>query len=76
MTTRPTPSKPSTAAPPQAKPLPPGYLWRLAVILVLLIGGSVCMFFFNSVLGGLLTLAGFAFGKYSGLNKMVDDDAR
>lgn len=56
----------------EIKPLPKGYLWRLAVVASLLIGGGVCLIFFNGILGSLLTFSGLGFGKYSGLNKMVD----
>lgn len=63
---------PTTEQAVEAKPLPKDYLWRLAVVVSLLIGGGACLIFFNGLLGSLLTLAGLAFGKYSGLNKMVD----
>lgn len=54
------------------QPLPEGYLWRLAVIVCLFVSGGICMIFFNGLLGSILSLAGFAFGKFSGLNEMVD----
>lgn len=65
---------PSPKAPGAAAPLPPGYLWRLAVVVFLLVGGGVCMLFYNGILGSVMSLAGLAFGKLSGLNAMVASD--
>lgn len=65
------PSTPNDAT--ETKPLPKGYLWRLMVILPLLLGGCWCLLFVNSLLGLLLTAAGMAFGKLSGMNAMLDD---
>ena len=67
-------SSPSPSTPPVAKPLPRGYLWRLVVVLFLLIGGAVCLLFYNMLLGSLMSLAGVGFGKLSGLNDMVAAD--
>lgn len=64
-------SQPESTGP---TPLPEGYLWRLCVILVLLLGGGVCMLFYSSLIGSLMSLAGLAFGKLSGLNDMVAND--
>jgi hypothetical protein len=57
-----------------AKPLPEGYFWRLCVVLVLLVGGGICLIFFSTVIGSLMSLSGLAFGKISGLNEMVSSD--
>jgi len=62
------------SASPSAKPLPKGYFWRLAVIVTLLLGASYCFIFANALIGSALMLAGLAFGKFSGLNDMVDAD--
>lgn len=51
--------------------LPKGYLWRLAVLLFLMIGGAISLLFFNGVLGALMALGGIAFAKLSGLDEMV-----
>ncbi|MDR2189163.1 MAG: hypothetical protein LBE62_14155 [Azonexus sp.] len=61
----------SEATASKVKPLPQGYLWRLCVILVFLLGGAACVIFYNAIIGSLMTLAGLAFGKISGLNEMV-----
>jgi hypothetical protein len=61
----------SESTAPTATPLPKGYLWRLFVILVLLLGGAGCLIFYNSIIGSVLVLLGLAFGKISGLNEMV-----
>ena len=63
------PAKPSAP-----KPLPEGYLWRLCIVLILLLGGCACLIFYNSIVGSLMSLAGLAFGKMSGLNDMVSAD--
>jgi len=62
-------NKPTESSTPP--PLPKGYLWRLCIVLILLLGGCVCLIFYNSIIGSLMTLAGLAFGKLSGLNDMV-----
>ena len=62
-------SEPTASA---VKPLPKGYLWRLGVLWALVLSGTACMFFFNSLIGMLILAAGFIFGKYSGLSEMND----
>ena len=51
--------------------LPKGYLWRLAVLLFLLIGGGLSLLFFNGVLGLIMVWCGIGFAKLSGLDEMV-----
>jgi hypothetical protein len=69
-------NSPSKSTAPAPKPLPEGYLWRLCIVLVLLLGGCVCLIFYNAVIGSLMSLAGLAFGKISGLNEMVASDRK
>lgn len=52
------------------KPLPPGYLWRVILMISLLLGASICFLFVNSILGGVLMLCGLAFGKFSSLHSL------
>lgn len=56
--------------PPEVKPLPKGYLWRVIVIVGLFLGGGICMLFVNSILGSILFLCGVGFAKFSRLHEL------
>uniref|UniRef100_UPI00334274FE hypothetical protein n=1 Tax=Castellaniella defragrans TaxID=75697 RepID=UPI00334274FE len=66
----------SSETEPSAASLPEGYLWRFCVFIVFMLGGVVCLWFFNAIIGVLISLAGLAFAKRSGLDEIVASSAK
>lgn len=49
---------------------PLGYLLRLAAVLALVIGGGVCVIFYNQIVGGVMWICVPFFQRFSGLREM------
>lgn len=55
---------------PSKQLFPLGYFLRIALVLVLLIGGAVCLAFYSPIVGGVMLIGVPVFQRLSGLREM------
>lgn len=55
---------------PSKKLFPLGYFLRIAVVLALVVGGAVCVIFYNQIVGGVMLICVPVFQRLSGLREM------